>query len=322
MTRCPPERAQRAVVVDVGTTKVTVLVAEAPDGDLVVQSAREEAWDLVADGVVVDPERAARHLRDVARCAGVAVDEPADAVWVPTTALRGALATVERAGLLLAGVVPAAVASAASVCTPEEIESGVVVLDLGAGGTGLCALAGGEVCHQSVLAFGAHELTAELARGLGVSLASAEQVKRAHACALAWLVQEREEVTLPEGGRAVSRRRLSALCAPLLDDLFATVAARIAPLDVCCGGSPTCVLTGGGAALAGLVEHAEIVLGMPTRIGRPRALRGAADGVGGLGHAAVTGAAALQVGWHPALSAPASLTPSVAPVEPAVVGAA
>jgi cell division ATPase FtsA len=167
MTRCPPERNQRAVVVDVGTTKATVLVTEGAEGELVVRGAREEAWDLVADGVVVDSPRAARRLREVARSVGVAVDEPADAVWVPTTGVRGALAAVERAGLRLAGVVPAAVASAASVCTPEEVEGGVVVLDLGAGGTGLCALAAGEVCHQSVLAFGAHELTTELARGLG-----------------------------------------------------------------------------------------------------------------------------------------------------------
>jgi len=310
------------VIVDVGTTKVAVIVAEARDGDLVVRGARTEAWHEVNDGVVVDPERAARLVREVARSAGVAVDAPVDAAWVPTTVLRGALATVERAGLVLAGVVPAAVASAASVCTAEELESGVVVIELGASGTGLCAVADGEICHQSALAFGAQELTEDLARGLGLAVAAAEPVKRAHACALAWLVDEREEVTLPRGGTSVSRRRLSALCAPLLDGLLAAVATRVASLDLGRTGSPTCVLTGGGAALAGLVEHAEIVLGMPTRVGRPRALGGAADGVGGLEHVAATGVVALLSGWCSALAGPASVTPAAASVAPAAVGAA
>ncbi len=319
MTRCPPERA---VIVDVGTTKVAVIVAVAQDGELAVRGARSEGWSEVADGVVVDPERAARVVRDVARSAGVAVDAPVDPAWLPTTVLRGALATVERAGLVLAGVMPAVVASAASVCTAEELAGGVVVIELGAGGTGLCALADGEICHQSALAFGAQELTEELARGLGLSVAAAEQVKRAHACALAWLVDEREEVALPEGGRSVPRRLLSALCAPLLDGLLAAVATRIATLDLCRTGSPTCVLTGGGAALAGLVEHAEIVLGMPTRVGRPRALRGAAERVGGLGQVAVTGAVALLSGGRPALPRPASITPAAAAGACALVGAA
>jgi cell division protein FtsA len=82
---------------------------------------------------------------------------------------------------------------------------------------------------------------------------------------------------------------VSELLAATLEAVFGEARQRLERAGLLGLGDATCVLTGGGAKLKGMVEYAEELLGMPARIGLPRNASGLGHLVAGPEHSTAVG---------------------------------
>jgi cell division protein FtsA len=305
---CPSGHQKRPLVgLDVGSSKVEAVWAEVESDQVHVLGAATVSCPPADTGLGTDTERLARAASEAVREATGREGEEAGPIWLSATEqslgedLAGAL---EQANLVVRGVVPAPVASAEAVLEHREKDRGVVVVGLGAGLTELALYAEGLLLHSSVIPLGSRSMTDDLAQALSLGEEAAEWVKRKYGCALEWLVADEETVELPgQPPRRMSRRMVSELLSATLEAVFGEALQRIDRAGLLGLGDPTCVLTGGGAKLIGMVEYAEELLGMPARIGLPRNASGLGHLVAGPEHSTAVGllrAVAQQASAQPA----------------------
>ncbi|MEL7059535.1 MAG: cell division protein FtsA [Acidobacteriota bacterium] len=188
---------------------------------------------------------------------------------------------VNRAGIEIAEMVFEPLATAESVLTDDERELGVLLIDIGNGGTESSHFLDGEVLHSSVLQIGAGHFTSDLAMVLRTPYAEAERIKLRHGCCLESMVEADDGVTVPAvaGGSAtvVPKRHLCEILQPRAEELLVLVRDELARQggdDQLRGGV---VLTGGGAKLDGLLELAQQVFSSTVRYGLPQRLSGLVD---------------------------------------------
>ncbi|MEM6793199.1 MAG: cell division protein FtsA [Acidobacteriota bacterium] len=188
---------------------------------------------------------------------------------------------VNRAGIEVLELVFEPLATAEIALSGDERELGVLLVDIGNGGTEFALFSEGEVRHSAVLPIGASHFTNDLAMVLRTPFAEAERIKLRFGCCLDSMIDEDDGVTVPAvaGGsqRIVPRRELCEILQPRAEELFTLIMqdlTRHGLDDQMRGGV---VLTGGGAKLDGILELAEQVFQANTRYGLPERLGGLVD---------------------------------------------
>ena len=207
-------------------------------------------------------------------------------VTVPVATTQNLLKCVNGAGVSVTEMVLEPLAASEAVLTPDEKDHGVVLADIGGGTTEIAVWRQGALAHTAVLPIGGDLFTSDLAVLLKTPVPDAERLKKKFGAALAALVTADETIDVPRTGgqgvhpvsRALHGRdprgaRAGALRGPLARGDDAT-----SRRGSC---APGLVLTGGGAALDGMADEAEQVLGVPVRVGSPRGLSGLTDIVNG-----------------------------------------
>jgi cell division protein FtsA len=204
-------------------------------------------------------------------------------VRVASAPLYNLLAAVERCHLDVAAVVAAPYAAGLASLSGDEATLGAVVLDLGAGTTGVARFAEGRLQELAALPLGANHITQDLAFGLSTGRAQAERLKTLYGSVLVRAGDSRQQLQVPGIGdpaqppvQIVSRARLTEIIRPRAEEIFQLARARIDLARLPITGRRL-VLTGGGSQLEGIVELAEEAFGMPARVGRARAFGGSFD---------------------------------------------
>ncbi len=182
-----------------------------------------------------------------------------------------------RAGLEVVDTVYEGIASAESVLSADERELGVCIADIGASSTELVVFFEGSVAHTAVLPIGGDHFTNDVAVGLHVSQEEAEQLKVEFGNCVVTSVPSLNEVEvggdLTTGGitapRLVRQRFIAEILEPRARELFTMLRNNLREGGVLEALGTGCVLTGGGARLAGLLDVAESLLRTPARIGSP-----------------------------------------------------
>lgn len=180
---------------------------------------------------------------------------------------------INKAGILVEGVVMQQLASAEAILSADEKELGAIVVDIGGGTTDLAFYIQGSVWHSEVLALGGDLITKDIAIGLKVPLREAEQLKREAGSVFPESVPEEELIEVSEVGsgrrrtlsRALLCRIIQARCDEILNEM-ATIIRRVGLQKELITGV---VVTGGGSLLDGIIDRAEQVLQMPVRVGYP-----------------------------------------------------
>jgi cell division protein FtsA len=215
-------------------------------------------------------------LRDARGMVGDRLHIAVHLVRVASAALHNLVAAIERCHLEVAAVVAAPYAAALACLSEDEATFGAVVLDLGAGVTGIARFADGRLHELASVPLGAQHVTQDLAFGLSTGRTQAERLKTLYGSVLARAGDARQHLEVPGLGdplrppvQIVSRARLTEIIRPRVEEILQLARARI---DL--GRLPVTgrrlVLTGGGSQLEGVVELAEETFGMPARLGRAR----------------------------------------------------
>ncbi len=257
-----------------------------------------ERVHIVARAVALPPDREMVHaipqeyrvdmqagIKDPMGMAGVRLEAEVFLVTCQVTASANIRKAVNRAGYRVQEMVLEPLAGARSVLTEDEKEVGVAMVEIGANTTDIAAYYEGKVQHVAILPFGGSTLTADLVRGLSIPYAEARRAKEKYGVAYSQMVDPRETVELPGPApgqtRAVARELIAHILEQRLDELFGMVHASLDEKGLMDRLGAGVVLTGGTAAIPGLVELAQQIYACPVRLGVPgEGLGGLADSVG------------------------------------------
>jgi len=210
--------------------------------------------------------------------------------------LRNLLVCIERCHLTPVGIVCAPYASGLASLVEDEIDLGVVCIDLGGGTTSISAFVEGSLLHVDVLPVGGQHVTNDIARGLSTPLAHAERMKTLYGSALASPSDEREMIDVPQVGEDsgdaanhIPRSMLTGIIQPRVEETLELVRDRLMASGIGSMVGRRVVLTGGASQLTGLRDIAARVLDKQVRLGRPLRVAGLAEATGGPAFAACAG---------------------------------
>jgi cell division protein FtsA len=213
--------------------------------------------------------------------AGVRLEAKIHIVTGAVTSAHNIVKCANRAGLDVCDIVLESLASGEAVLTDEEKQLGTALLDLGGGTSDLAIFAGQNIKHTFVLALGGDNLTNDIAVGLRAPLAEAEKIKKKYGSCIASGIGGDESIEVPGMGgrkpRKLPRQILGEILEPRMEEIFTLIKREIYRAEMENFISSGMVLTGGTALLDGVADIAEAVLGLPTRLGRPRGISGLTD---------------------------------------------
>jgi cell division protein FtsA len=261
----------------------------------VVVPADREVLHVIPQDYIVDHRSG---IRDPVGMAGTRLEAEVYIITSSLTATQNLQKAVGRAGYRIEAMIHEPLATARAVLTEDEKDVGVALLDLGGGTTEMSIFRDGRMRHLASIPWGGGTVTNDLAKGLAVTFAEAEKAKEKHGAAFAKMVNPRESVELPGPGpgtrRDVPRELIAHIIEQRLDEILSLAAKEIESAGESGKLGAGAVLTGGGAALNGVVDLAQHVFGMPVRVGVPGAgLVGLGDRVGSPQYATATGLALL-----------------------------
>lgn len=222
-------------------------------------------------------------IRDPIGMIGMRLETEMYLVTIGSSPAMNLRKSVERAGYKVRDLVLEPLASALAVLTEDEKELGVALIEMGAGTTDLAVFHEGKIRHLGTLNYGGNNVTSDIVHGLSLTQADAELLKERYGCAYEPLVDPAQMLQLPstaaQGERQVPRELLAHIIHQRMDEIFSLVRRELERAGYAQRLSAGLVLTGGAAALEGVVELATDSFGLGVRVGSP------ADHIGGLSDA-------------------------------------
>lgn len=168
--------------------------------------------------------------------------------------------------------------SALSVLTPQQKQSGAIVIDLGGGTTDYLVYADDVIASTGAIGVGGDHVTNDIMMAFNIPGSQAEKIKRESGNAIVDPAVAQHRVTIPPEvgfpGRTVTLKALHTVINARMDEVLRLVRKKIeldASLHKIAAGV---VLTGGGARMKGITTLAERVFGLPCFIGLPRNVSG------------------------------------------------
>lgn len=231
---------------------------------------------------IVDHQRG---IKDPIGMSGTRLEADVHLVTCSATAASNIRKTVTKAGYGVQELVLEPLATARAVLTEDEKEVGAAMVEVGGGTTEVAVYYEGKIRHVAILPIGGATVTQDLVKGLAIPFHEAEKAKLQHGAASPQFVDPQDMIevagTAPGQTRPVARELIAHIAEQRLDELFGLVQQDLDEHGIGEKLGAGIVLTGGSAALPGLVEVAQQVFAAPVRLGVPgEGLSGLADSVG------------------------------------------
>lgn len=188
------------------------------------------------------------------------------------SSIQNLLHAVEDCGVRAEQIVLEPLAAAEACLSRGERESGIALLDIGGGTTDVAAFADGALAHTAVIPLGGESFTSDAAYGLKIPLEAAERLKRRYGTVLSGIVDPVAAVKLDD--RHYNAYFLSQILEYRAREVLEFARDSLREARVANRLPNGLVLTGGGSQLDGMVELAEEITGLPTRLSAPRGVGG------------------------------------------------
>jgi cell division protein FtsA len=248
------------------------------DVDQVIETAKavnipndQQILHILNQEFIIDGQE---DVREPLGMSGVRLEVRVHIVTGAVSAAQNIVKCVRRCGLEVADLILQPLASSWAVLSEDEKDLGVCLVDIGGGTTDIAVFSQGAIRHTAVIPIAGDQITNDIAMALRTPTKDAEDIKVRYGCALAKLADAREMVEVPgvgdRGPREMSRQTLAEVIEPRVEELYSLVQAelrRTAYEELLSSGI---VITGGSAAMLGMVELGEEVFHMPVRAGVPQ----------------------------------------------------
>lgn len=165
--------------------------------------------------------------------------------------------------------------------TEDEKELGVCLVDIGGGTTDIAVFKNGAIRHTAVIPIAGDQMTNDIAVAFRTPTQSAEEIKVKYGCALRQLADAREVVEVPgvdgREPRQLSIQTLAEVIEPRVVELYEFVQQELRRSGMEEMIASGIVITGGSAAMRGMVELGEEIFHTPVRLGMPRYVAGLSE---------------------------------------------
>lgn len=183
---------------------------------------------------------------------------------------------IGQSGLKSSSLTLEPLASAKAVLSEEEMEAGVVLLDIGGGTTDLAIFKDGIIHHTAVIPYGGNIITEDIKEGCSIIEKQAELLKIKFGSAWPGEMKDNEIVAIPglrgSAPKEITLKNLAKIIHARVSEIIELAFTEIKNYGYLeqkkklIGGI---VITGGGAQLKHLKQLVEYITGMNTRIGYP-----------------------------------------------------
>lgn len=214
-------------------------------------------------------------IRDPIGMNGIRLEVDSLIISASSAALRNLVKTVEQAGIQIDGLVYAPLATAKALTTKKQRDSGVIVVDMGAGTTDFAIYEEGELLHCATLPVGSMHITNDIAIGLRTNLDVAETIKTKYGSVLPEKVRDSETINLasidPAEDEKVSRKQVCEIIEARVSEIFHLIREELKKIGKDGLLPAGAIFTGGGSDIEGLTELARRDLRLPATVGFPTA---------------------------------------------------
>lgn len=188
---------------------------------------------------------------------------------------------VLQAGVDIDDIIPAVLTSCEAVLSKRQKELGVVVVDIGSGGTSVAIFEEGTALHTAVIPAGGENVTNDIAIGLRTSVDTAEKIKIEYGLCVPDEVSDRETIDLSSFSKIdlqkISKRQLVEIIEARYHEIFLLVKEELAKIHRDGMLPAGVVLTGAGVKIPGVIDLAREALNLPVQIGFPQNFEGVVD---------------------------------------------
>lgn len=192
-------------------------------------------------------------------------------------------------------ITPSVLAAARAAISEQQIENGVVVVDIGGSTTSVAVFEEGDLQYVAVIPIGGTTITNDLAIGLKTEPEIAEEVKIAHAVATARAHSEQLSIKHDKDIYRFDSGEVDEIVEARLEEIFEAVQKELKKAGRA-GQLPSgVILTGGTAKLKGIADYAKEKLGLAARIGKSSGYGGVAEHIEEPQFAAAIGLMLLDV---------------------------
>ena len=202
-------------------------------------------------------------------------------VTADISSVQNLVTCCNKAGLDVGGIVLESIASAEAILSPEEMELGVVLLDIGGGTTDIAVFRDGTIRHTAEIGLGGHNLTNDLSMGLRTPLIDAERLKEDYGSAISSVIKPNLVVDVPTVGDREPRKITQKVLVDIIQARIVEI-LELVNRELTVSGQKNhinggLVVTGGTALLENIVDLAEQIFDLPVRVGYPTGVGGAVD---------------------------------------------
>jgi cell division protein FtsA len=199
------------------------------------------------------------------------------------SSIHNLIKCVHKAQVEIEDLVLEPLASSEAVLDDGETDLGVALIDIGGGTTDVAVFSDGAIWHTVVLPIGGNLITSDIAIGLRLPFAVAEELKVTYGHCDPATIAEDDMIDLaqfmPDCNDLVPRKLLAEIIQARVEELFSMVHEEIKKSGYDGMLPAGLVVTGGTAELPGILDVAGQTLDLPARIGTPIGLLGLADSI-------------------------------------------
>jgi len=206
---------------------------------------------------------------------GYRLDVKVQIITILLTELENIKECFQNAGLEIGGFVFKPLALQKALLSEEEVEDGVLLIDIGGGTTEIAIFKNKRLLHFSTIPVGGNHITNDLAIGLKTTIQKAEEIKIKYGSAMIGSESKSsdsfysyQEIEFLKDRPSVSIRHIDEIVYPRCEEIAHLIKrelSRVNEREFLRGA----VVTGGTASLKGLDLLLESFLEMPVRIGIP-----------------------------------------------------
>ena len=203
------------------------------------------------------------------------------AVYGTASLINNVVNSVKAAKIEIEDIIVEALASSEAVLTPEEKESGVMLLDIGGGTTDVAIYKNKKMVFTYCLPVGGNLITNDISVGLNVTFTKAEEIKKKFANVDYNFYETLNKMNIGDikidSNKTTLNIRLYNIVNCRVKELLSLVREKIENYslihEVPCG----LVITGGTSMLKGIAALANSVFGLPVRLGTPNDVEGPSE---------------------------------------------
>jgi cell division protein FtsA len=189
------------------------------------------------------------------------------------TAVQNIVKCVHRCGLEVVDLVLQPLASGMAVLTDDEKDVGVCLVDMGGGTTDIAVFTQGAIRHTAVIPIAGDQITSDIGIALRTSTPDAEEIKIRYGVALQQLADPEEMIEVPGVGERpasrLSRQTLAGFIQPRVEEIYQKVQEELVRSGYERLLRAGIVLTGGSAAMPGMIELGEEIFHNTVKVGLP-----------------------------------------------------